>query len=147
MANNKTKILLAVLVAIGLPVGGYFAGKYSQPAKVVVKTEVKEVVKEVVKKDVVIVEREIIRPDGTVERERIEIDRSQYEREQKKDEVSKTETTKRANYRAAAIVGADFRSLQPVYGASIDARVFGPVSVGAWGMTNGTAGITVGIEF
>jgi hypothetical protein len=37
--------------------------------------------------------------------------------------------------------------MQPVYGASITKQLLGPVSVGLFGLTNGTMGVSIGLNF
>lgn len=38
-------------------------------------------------------------------------------------------------------------SLTPVYGISVTREVLGPITVGAFGLTNGTVGVSVGVTF
>lgn len=38
-------------------------------------------------------------------------------------------------------------SRKPIYGASINKEILGPVSVGVFGLTNGTIGASIGITF
>ena len=48
----------------------------------------------------------------------------------------------------SALVGVDLpNSLKPLYGASFTKQFLGPISIGAWGLTNGTLGVSVGINF
>lgn len=40
-----------------------------------------------------------------------------------------------------------FGDFTPVYGGHVTHEVLGPISVGAFGLTNGTAGVSVGLSF
>lgn len=45
-----------------------------------------------------------------------------------------------------ALAGMDV-NFKPVYGLEVSKQLLGPIEVGAWGMTNGTIGISVGVRF
>lgn len=45
------------------------------------------------------------------------------------------------------LVGLDVSRQTPVYGASITKQVLGPITVGAFGLTNGSVGGSIGISF
>ena len=49
----------------------------------------------------------------------------------------------------SGLIGNDFsKGLSgEVYGASVTKEVLGPVSLGAWGLTNGTVGLSIGLSF
>lgn len=50
----------------------------------------------------------------------------------------------------SALAGYDFthvRALTPVYGVSVTREVLGPITVGAFGLTNGVVGISLGVSF
>lgn len=48
----------------------------------------------------------------------------------------------------AALLGVDSQSeWKRVYGASVSKQFIGPISVGLFGLTNGTVGCTVGLNF
>lgn len=71
---------------------------------------------------------------------------------QNQESVSHTETTvtppKINTMNISALVGVDLpNSLKPLYGASFTKQFLGPISIGAWGLTNGTLGVSVGINF
>lgn len=46
------------------------------------------------------------------------------------------------------LAGVEFLHLPtPVYGVSVTDNVLGPISVGVWGLNNGTAGVSLGLSF
>jgi hypothetical protein len=123
---------IIALIAIFIGLSGYAIGRYTQPAKVQIKTEVitKEV--EVIKKDVRIVEKEIKRPDGTVEKETVTEDNSTQNISMDTD--SKQETLiiyKKPDWKVSGLLGINqFTFDKPDYGISIEKRVLGPFFVG-----------------
>jgi hypothetical protein len=67
------------------------------------------------------------------------------------DTKARTETTNSAAWRISGLVGlsrgAGVPSLQVVYGGHVERRLFGPVTAGAWFLTSGAAGVSLGVEF
>jgi hypothetical protein len=141
------KILLAILLAFGV---GYGSGRYVQPAKVEIKTQ--EVIKEVevVKHDTITVTKEIKKPDGTTE-----IDTTITDKDVETTtiaDVKKTEetiTNLKPQWNVRGLVGvSSFNFANPmVYGLNIERRIIGPIFVGAWGTTDKSAGLSIGLEF
>lgn len=62
-------------------------------------------------------------------------------------EVTKLVERRRPDWRIGPMVGFDVRSRSISYGATVERRILGPVSVGAWGLSNGTAGLVLTLEF
>jgi hypothetical protein len=64
-------------------------------------------------------------------------------------EVTKTVEVSRArpDWRVGALVGFDINSKAFSYGATVERRILGPLSVGAWGLSNGVGGISLTLEF
>lgn len=141
--NNIFKLILG-LVMVGCL--GYGIGRYIQPAKV--ETKEVEVIKEVIKKDIEIVVREVEHPDGTKERTTTTKDKSvETSKKDTKKEMIVTENNK-SQWKAHALIGADIKDVSRLlYGAQIERRVLGNLSIGAWGLTNQTVGVSVGFEF
>lgn len=52
-------------------------------------------------------------------------------------------TNDRPDWHVSALVGLP----GPVYGAHVQRRILGPVSVGAWALTSKAAGVSLGVEF
>lgn len=51
------------------------------------------------------------------------------------------------NWRVGGLVGVDLSGPSPAYGGQVERRIIGPVYVGAWGLSSGQAGLSVGVEF
>ena len=64
---------------------------------------------------------------------------------------SKEVDNKKPSLALHGLVGVDASHLssamQPIYGGAIDKNIFGPISVGGWGLSNGTCGLSIGITF
>lgn len=56
-------------------------------------------------------------------------------------------TAARPDWRAGPMVGFDFRSGSVAYGGQIHRRILGPISVGAFGLSSGVAGVSLSLEF
>lgn len=163
LKNRYVQIGLAVIIASTF--GYWFA-----PVKVQEKIVEKEVQVEVEK--IVYKEKEsknkkkhtiIVRtknPDGSIT-ERIEI----VESDQSIVEIDKTQDTVKVvekivekekiieKQKALTTVSAiaksplSFKELKPSYGAMVQRTIFGPVSVGAFGYTDRTLGVSIGLSF
>jgi hypothetical protein len=142
-----TKLILALIACFLLGLG---VGYFSLPQKVVTQVEVKEkivTVTEKVKADnVVTVYREIQRPDGTKEIRSRTFDKSVSTEAETKDDsksVSETKTVERKqpDWKVAGL------ATTTGYGASIERRILGPIFLGAFGLSSGMAGISVGLLF
>lgn len=118
---------IGYLFAAGL-VGGAL-GYWAMPKKEVVRT---------VEKQVDRVVTIIKRPDGTFEK--VIVDKSKIVT----DEKTKLNAA-RSKVNLSALVGTDL--YKPVYGGHISKELLGPISVGAWGLTNATFGVSIGVNF
>lgn len=104
--------------------------------KTVQTTEVREVTR-----DVVVVQEKVVTVDRIVEKEVL------------KEKV--TEAPK-PQWKVSPLVGVNIRDLSlgqglttgPLaFGVKVDRRIVGPVFLGAWGISSGQAGLSVGMEF
>jgi response regulator of citrate/malate metabolism len=153
--SSKAKILIAI-VSLGL---AYTLGRYMAPEKSKTETKIVEVEKKVVDqetekkkhKKTVIVKN----PNGTTTTTITE-DTDTSKNSHSIDETSKTtdqtkEVTKSTSKTYIyALAGTNLFSSTPstpVYGAHVSKDLFGPVSIGIWGLSSGVAGASVGISF
>ncbi len=112
-----------------------------------------------------------VKPDGTTETKIVEDTKTEKttetetEKVAEKDEskTTETETTRevettkiveraRPGWKVSVMAGLDFPyaikgELRPVYGGSIERRLFGPLSAGVWGLTSGAGGLSLSLEF
>src|SRR5690606_36221206 len=51
------------------------------------------------------------------------------------------------DWRIGAMIGVDLSNPGPAYGLQVERRSFGPIYVGAWGMSTGAIGIGVSVIF
>lgn len=144
------------LISIGAIIAAYFAGRYSAPEKV--KVETVTLTKEVQVKDesqrVNQIQRivETTFPDGRAVKEtRIKTRAARERSESKAVESTFKENREIENRRGvvvSALMGLPLTEVArgPVYGAAFQKHILGPISFGAWMLTNLTFGLSVGLE-
>lgn len=158
-------------IGLGVVVFGvlcFGAGRFAAPTKVqtVVKTETVEKIVEkkvevAAKTKVVYVDR-VITKEGEV-RERIverEVEKSRTDTDRTNDRTDTTESSKTVESDAprlnvSVLAGVDLNpKWQPIEGAgplslglSVNYRIAGPLTVGAWGLHTGVFGISLGATF
>lgn len=161
------------LLALG---GGYAFGRFSAPDKVVTKevtrtvtvedTHAREQVRELTAQLETMKRHtrreETRKADGSVtivtdthvdttKDTRTDVDAKKEETKHTETvrEVIKEKTVERArpDWRIGALGAFDFRAGALTYGALVERRVIGPVSLGAFGLTNGSVGLALTLEF
>ena len=135
MSTRNYIILLVILC-----VCSFAGGRYLTPPKVTIQEKI-------VTKEVVVVKHTdtvvIKKPDGTVITTTKE-DSTTKEDTKVKDSI--TIDTRRSKINISALAGTGF-PLSPVYGIAANKELIGPVTVGIWGLSNLTAGISLGLNF
>lgn len=136
MKNIKTLFVSGlVLFAVGIGVGKYLVPQNS--------TEIdKEKISSETEKETI--DRIVTNPDGTKTVERIVKD---TKKEIKEKESIKIVESKKPNWRVSALMGYSLDKYNQIYGLDVQKRILGVVSVGVWGTTNKTVGLSVGYEF
>lgn len=158
----KVKILICV-VALAT---AFAIGRFTVPEKIKEVVKVVEVEKKVIVKEkgttqekkmkTVIVE--VTRPDGTKEKTTTITEDTQTatETSSRSDTETKTDTTKeteivRGNSKVTVSALAGIKVTRPqdgmVFGASLTKPILGPVTLGAFGFTDGRAGVSIGLSF
>lgn len=151
--SSSQKMTLAIALAVLV---GYAFGRYAQPAKIQIQTQT--VVKEVesVKHDTVTVTKEIKEPNGTVETDTVVTDKDvDVTQIQSNTKTTETITNVKPQWFATVGMGMDSGSLTsgftPVYNASVNRRILGPVYFGVWGneqsFSRVQGGFQLGLEF
>lgn len=77
-----------------------------------------------------VIEREITRPDGTKEKERVVTDKKEN-----KKESTKVIVNEKSKWKASALGGIDFSRREQVYGGALQMRIMGNLSGGIWATT------------
>lgn len=151
-----------VITSVSVIVVAFAFGRYSAPEKIKIEKQIVEVEKKT--KDTESEKNkhkhtkvtEIVRPDGTKETTTEIIEDSQSEHKSnetaerdKTTSESKEVTKSGAAVRVMIMSGIDVTNIKsmPFYGANISANVLGPISIGLFGLTNGTGGGMIGISF
>lgn len=125
-------------------------GRYTAPMVPNVKTKVNETIddkkatdKDVHKKIVIVKEK-----DKTTTTITEDTDTKTNETKDTNIKVDQTVTAPaRSTLNVSGLAGIDFVKGQPVYGASVSKELLGPITVGAYGLTNGVVGLSIGINF
>lgn len=142
--NLLTKIILGVIaLAIAFALGRYVAPDHTKIEDVQTDTT-KE--KEQDKHKVTVI---VKAPDGTQTTTITEDTETRQKEVQKTVDKLYEEIKSRHNLiNVSGLVGNDgFRSLSPIYGVSVSKEMIGPLTIGVWGMTNSTVGLSVGVNF
>lgn len=148
--SNKTK--LGIFVASILV--SFACGRYTVQAPEVKTTEtVQQDVKKDVDKDTNThqVEVKVQKPDGTVQTTittdtstTAKVDTNVTTNTQIKQDVIPPKTN---TLNVSVLAGLDFARQTPVYGASVSKQLLGPITIGAFGLTNGIIGGSIGLNF
>jgi hypothetical protein len=160
--SNWTKGLIVLALMAASFAGGY----YLTPTKTVIKTVTVEVEKKTSdktqdtekNKHKKVIITETTYPDGRKEKVTvIDYDFKEVTHSDQHDtsDTSKTTSDSKEVSRAgpkwhiAGLGGLDIHSslVTPVYGAAVSRDILGPISVGAFGLTNGVGGVSIGISF
>lgn len=163
----------ATIVAVVIFIAGAAVGRYTLPTKVVTKTETVTVEKEVIKtkeknvtdtnKNRELVITETIKPDGTKIIEKHYINRDEIHSTSDRVNIATTEsktdtksssvvTNEKNDWNLSALVttshtDSDMLHGSMSYGVHVQRRIIGPFSVGAFGITNKTYGLSIGASF
>lgn len=160
------RLIIAGIVVFS---AGAAVGLYSKPAKIVTKTETQTVTQVITKtvevdktdyhKNKVLVETTITKPDGTVIRKREFVDKSEIVTNDQTNtdsnsnsstktstETSKTYASDKVSVRALVARNMDHIS-EELYGVGVDKKLIGPFTVGAFGLTDKTLGLSLGMNF
>jgi lipopolysaccharide export LptBFGC system permease protein LptF len=150
--TTRTKIIISIVVLIvTFAAGRWSASQVSiKTTQMVTQNDQKAEVKDTHTKTTITETKQPTGVDTTI----TVIDQVQDDKTAEKDNsISNTQTTITPTSKSKlniSILGAeDFSKgfTQPTYGLSVNKEVLGPVTVGAFGLMNGTVGISVGLDF
>lgn len=163
MELTRTHKIIIVSVAI---VGSFALGRWATPERIKIETKTVEIErktednksKEIEKKNIKIITKEETRADGTKTITTTTQDESTTEtlkHDISIDEINKsTDTIKEVTNSSSKttislMAGADVTNIAGgiSYGLSVSRPILGPLTIGAFGMSNKTGGVSVGITF
>lgn len=159
MQNRIKAVIAVVYTAAAVATGAYLVPQKVKIETKIVEVEKKSQNKEAEKKKTThkkIVTEETTKPDGTKIVTTTTTDdtssdvkiKDKETSENSKDNSSNKETTQvGSKVTISALAGLNFGSFLPVYGASVTKPVFGPLTLGFWGLSNTTGGISLGLQF
>lgn len=115
------------------------------PEKVRVETktvEVEKIIEKIVHKETKVTEH----PDGTKETVVVEDSNTIGRTESTKNTYTKESISKGSKVNISILGGIKSDLNTVVYGASVSKELIGPITIGAWGLTDKTFGISVGLN-
>lgn len=87
-------------------------------------------------------------PDGSKKTVTIIDENSDTKKDIQQDTTTHIDVASKSTLNVSALAGVDYHDFtKPIYGLSINKNVLGPITVGAYGMTSGLVGLSVGINF
>ena len=141
--ETRTKIIIASLALLTV----FAIGRFTSPTKV--KTEVRTVE---IEKIVTVVEHKTIKifekPDGTKETVIVSDTKSDSKSNSKDTDSKKEVTLSKSTLNISVLAGVKFPIDQTsvVYGASVTKQIIGPFTATAWGLSNLSGGIGIGLN-
>lgn len=138
-SKQKVLVVVGILLLVGTFLGGYKLAENRYSVSTTTKTEAKETnhTKTVI--------TTVKKPDGTV----TTVEQIDSQTKSKVDTIAKISDARKQLTNISLLVGNDFSKsgIIPLYGLSVSRELLGPVTVGAFGLTNGTLGVSIGINF
>lgn len=144
--SQITKYLIVLLAGVGL--GYALMPKKVETKTVMVETKQTEAERNKHKETTT---TEVVKPDGTKETVTKTTEDSNTQKTVKDD--TRTESEKTVTYGGPSIgvrllAATDFSAGKPIdYGVSVDKRLLGPITVGAFGFRSGVVGLSLGLQF
>ncbi len=153
----KYKVLISVAV-IAIAFAG---GRYSTPVKTVTKIQTVTVEKETTKTDTdtaihkIITKTEVDKPDGTktittVTRDDTTKKTDSTSSDDKNTTSSTVEVSVKGSQKVnlAILAGTNYHDIGTlIVGAHVSTNLIGPVTIGAFGLSDGVLGVSLGLEF
>ena len=151
--NTKTIIIVSIVALLT----AFAFGRWSAPEKVKIQTI--EVEKKTDDKKVNIDDHKVTtitetdKPDGTKVKTTIISDNRNTKITDKKTDDTTTTTTKEIDRSTSKVTISALAAMNvtkfglPIYGASVTKSILGPITVGAFGLQNGTVGMSLGLSF
>jgi len=151
--TTKTKAIIGTVTVAT----SFAAGRYSVDVAPVVHTAISKEIEKHIQTDTqthaVTKIVEVKKPDGTDTKTTVitqEKNVEQAKTTQAQTKIDQTVTPpKKTNLNVSALIAADLSNFGkgPAYGVSVTKQVLGPVSVGAFALTNSVVGVSIGLEF
>lgn len=151
--STKVKVIVAIVALAA----SFAAGRFLTPTKIKIETKIVEVEKKEKKtatdkkRRVTVVT--VTKPDGTKEeRKTIDTDsqtRTDEKTDKQRNEQTVSETTRSSGRLNLSVLGGvtAYPAFAPTFGGHVSKDIIGPVSIGVWGLSNLSGGVSVGLSF
>lgn len=134
-----------IIIAVILVVISYGIGRYTkrQPVseQIAAQTEIKTQSDSVTDKKTVVTKE----PTGKIVT--VIVEHTHSAKRQNNESATQKSVVLSPRVQVSALAGIDLRSKQAVYGAAASKQFIGPVTLGVFGLTNGTLGASIGMTF
>lgn len=149
MSNKIVVLIVLILILVSFMVGRYSVNPPAVKDTQIVTQDTQTQIKE--EKHVIVHTITVKEPSG-VERTETTTESDTHIDKDKNTEsqtVVEHESTlqKRSEVNISGLIASDLNDIKPVYGLSVSKEIIGPITVGLFGFTNGTLGVSVGINF
>lgn len=150
--STRNKVILCVI----LLATSYAAGRYTTPQSIKIVEVEKKVAKDSTKTEKdshkKVVTKKVTHPDGTTDETTTTTDDTSSSKQTKSvvaDDKSKSSEIIKSSgiLTIEALAGVNPLDGKFAYGASISRNLIGPIRLGAWGLTSGQIGVSLGLGF
>lgn len=106
--------------------------------------QTKVVEKDIVHNNIITVTHTVTKPSGETDTTTTVTDHSQH-----LSNSTNITALPKPKWNVSALIANDFShgNIVPTYGASAQKEFIGPITIGAFGLTNGTIGVSIGLDF
>lgn len=157
----RNSAIAAIIIAVTFAA----IGRWTAPEKIKTETKIVEVEKKTEHSDTEAdknkhketTTHEITRPDGTKETTTTVVEDSNANRhnttdktddKSKSEDISKEVTKSGSKLTLSALAGVKVSDpTGMIYGGHVTKDILGPINIGVWGMSNNTAGLSIGLTF
>lgn len=155
------KIQYKIGIAVVALLVAFAAGRFSAPVKTVVETKTTTTEDTKTQSDTdtnvhkIVTQHEVIQPNGTkiidtTTKDDLNTQINDISNISLNSQTDSTKTTVKDSKRLnlSLLAGGSITSLsQPIFGGHISGNILGPITAGVWGLSNSTAGCSVGLSF
>jgi len=140
----KNQVLFTFLASVAAFAGGRYSMRQPAVTATVKEKEQKQVAKEVHTQTTTTVTK---LPTGEVKTTTTTDTVANTQITKKTDTESKISVNLQKNLNISALAGINIPDKTPIYGVSVSKEIVGPFTAGVFGLNNGTAGISIGLNF
>ncbi len=127
----RNYVILSILSAL---IGAFLSRTYFTREVITTKTQVVD--------RTVVVTHTVVAKDGTKT-----IDSTITDDKKQNETIVDKKASPAPKWSVSALYGTSITHKVELYGTSVTYQILGPIEVGAWGLTNGSVGVQIGVRF